>query len=217
MDANYYHYPGSLDRDEARLHERRRLPDALRRPRRHARSTSIRRTRTSPTRRRQPSRRDRPRCWTTRSDRTATTACSARTCTPTIRPRFRAQSRSCLAAQARSVPVISYKQLLDWVDGRNGSTIRGLSWNAGVRLSSPRSAPAPTGCRRCFRLRARAGTLSALTCAGIADAYTVQTIKGIQYAMFNDDHRHLQGDVFVTRPSNRPALDFCGARQASCR
>ena len=36
MDANYYHYPGHLDRRQAGLHERRRLPDALRRPRRHA-------------------------------------------------------------------------------------------------------------------------------------------------------------------------------------
>ena len=30
------------------------------------------------------------------------------------------------------MPVISYKQLLDWVDGRDDSTIRGLSWNAGT-------------------------------------------------------------------------------------
>ena len=36
MDANYYHYPGQLDRRQARLPERRRLPDALRRPRRDA-------------------------------------------------------------------------------------------------------------------------------------------------------------------------------------
>ena len=27
-------------------------------------------------------------------------------------------------------PVISYKQLLDWIDGRNNSTIRGLNWSA---------------------------------------------------------------------------------------
>ena len=38
--------PRALDRRQARLHERRRLPDALRRSRRDARSTSTRRTRT---------------------------------------------------------------------------------------------------------------------------------------------------------------------------
>ena len=36
------------------------------------------------------------------------------------------------SAQARGVPVISYKQLLDWVDGRNASTIRGMSWSGGT-------------------------------------------------------------------------------------
>ena len=36
------------------------------------------------------------------------------------------------SAQSRGVPIISYKQLLDWTDGRNASTIRGLSWNAGT-------------------------------------------------------------------------------------
>ncbi len=46
MDANYYHYPGALDRREARLHERRRLPDALRRHSTGRRSTSGSRTRT---------------------------------------------------------------------------------------------------------------------------------------------------------------------------
>ena len=36
------------------------------------------------------------------------------------------------SALARGVPVISYRQLLSWVDGRNSSTVRGLAWNAGT-------------------------------------------------------------------------------------
>ena len=50
------------------------------------------------------------------------------------------QPRAACRAPRRSSPrrrraacrVISYKQLLDWVDGRNSSTIRGLNWNAGT-------------------------------------------------------------------------------------
>ena len=57
------------------------------------------------------------------------------------------------SAQSHGVPIISYKQLLDWTDGRDNSTIRGL--------------------------------LSALSCAGSPTPYTLQTIKGIQYAMFD--------------------------------
>ena len=30
------------------------------------------------------------------------------------------------------MPLISYKQMLDWIDGRNSSTIRSLNWNAGT-------------------------------------------------------------------------------------
>ena len=71
-------------------------------------------------------------CSTTRSARTATTAPSAPTSTTTT-PRRRPDAEAIVAsAQARGVPVISYKQLLDWTDGRNNSTIRGLSWNAGT-------------------------------------------------------------------------------------
>ena len=44
------------------------------------------------------------------------------------------------SAQARSVPVISAKQALAWVDGRDSSTIRGLSWIPG-RSRSRRPSP----------------------------------------------------------------------------
>ena len=36
------------------------------------------------------------------------------------------------SAQARGVPIISYKQMLDWTEGRNESTIRALDWDAGT-------------------------------------------------------------------------------------
>ncbi len=89
------------------------------------------------------------------------------------------------AAQARSVPLISYKQLLDWVDGRNGSTIRGLGWNAGVLTFVTTIGAGANGLQTMLPTQGPSGSLSALTCAGSPTAYTTQTIKGIQYAMFN--------------------------------
>ena len=57
----------------------------------------------------------------------ATTARSPRTCTPTQRPRLR---RSIVAsAQARGVPVVSARQLLTWLDGRNSSSFESLTWS----------------------------------------------------------------------------------------
>jgi hypothetical protein len=88
------------------------------------------------------------------------------------------------AAQARGVPVISYKQMLDWVDGRNGSSIRDLSWSAGTLTFSTTVGAGANGLRAMLPVQGPAGTLTAITYAGSSVAYTVQTIKGIDYAMF---------------------------------
>ncbi len=89
------------------------------------------------------------------------------------------------SAQARGVPLISYKQMLDWVDGRSSSTIRSLSWNAGTFSFVTTVGAGANGLQTMLPTQGPTGTLSALTCGGSAEAYTLQTIKGIQYAMFN--------------------------------
>jgi hypothetical protein len=89
------------------------------------------------------------------------------------------------SAQARGVPIISYKQLLDWVDGRNNSTIRGLSMTGGTLTFSTTVAPGANGLQTMLPVQGPSGTLSAITLGGSPVAYSVQTIKGIQYAMFD--------------------------------
>ncbi len=89
------------------------------------------------------------------------------------------------AAQARGVPVISYKQLLDWVDGRNSSTIRSMDWDAGVFTFTTTVGNGARGLQTMLPTQGPTGTLSALTCDGSPKPFTVQTIKGIQYAMFD--------------------------------
>ena len=89
------------------------------------------------------------------------------------------------AAQARSVPVISYKQLLGWVDGRNGSTIRGLAWNAGTFTFVTTVGAGATGLQTMLPVQGPSGTLTAITRAGSPVTYTVLTIKGVQYAVFD--------------------------------
>jgi hypothetical protein len=89
------------------------------------------------------------------------------------------------SALARSVPVISYKQLLTWVDGRNGSTIRGLSWNGGTLTFVTTVGTGATGLQTLLPIQGPSGSLTAITRGGVPVAYTVQTIKGLQYAMFD--------------------------------
>jgi hypothetical protein len=97
------------------------------------------------------------------------------------------------SAQARGVPVISYKQLLDWVDGRNNSTIRGLSWSAGTFTFVTTVGAGANGLQTLLPTQGPTGTLSALTCGGSPKTYSLQTIKGISYAMFDTSTGTCQG------------------------
>jgi hypothetical protein len=88
------------------------------------------------------------------------------------------------SAQARGVPIISYKQLLDWVDGRNNSTIRNVSWSSGALTFSTSVGSGANGLMALLPVQGPTGTLTTLTSSGVPLPYTVQTIKGVQYAMF---------------------------------
>ena len=93
------------------------------------------------------------------------------------------------AALARGVPVISYKQLLQWTDGRNASTIRGLAWtpsggSGGTFSLTTTVAAGANGLQAMLPMQGPAGTIQAITRAGSPVAYTVQTVKGVQYAIF---------------------------------
>jgi fibronectin type 3 domain-containing protein len=89
------------------------------------------------------------------------------------------------SAQSRGVPIISYKQLLDWVDGRNNSAIRNLSWSNGALTFSTSVGAGANGLQVMLPVQGPTGTLTMLTSFGLPLPYTVQTIKGIQYAFFN--------------------------------
>ena len=90
------------------------------------------------------------------------------------------------AAQARGVPVISYRQLLTWTDGRNNSTIRALSWSpTSHSLSFTTTAAAgANGLQTMLPTHGPSGTLTSLSCGGFPMLYGVLTIKGVEYATF---------------------------------
>ena len=102
------------------------------------------------------------------------------------------------SAQARGVPLISYKQLLDWTDGRNASTIRGLNWSAGTftfvttvgagRERPPDDAPdaGPDGHAERDHLRRIAACLHGADDQG-------HPVRDVRH-----DHRHLSGDLLLT-------------------
>jgi hypothetical protein len=89
------------------------------------------------------------------------------------------------SAQARGVPVISARQLLDWVDGRNASRFRSFSWSGNTLGFSVATASGATGLQVMLPAQSAVGTLTSVTRSGSPVVFTRQTIKGIEYALFS--------------------------------
>jgi Domain of unknown function (DUF4082)/Bacterial Ig-like domain/Bacterial Ig domain len=89
------------------------------------------------------------------------------------------------SAQARGVPVVSAKQMLRWLDGRNQSSFGNIGW-AGHRLGftiNPGSGA--NGLRAMLPTTSSAGNLVSVERAGAPVATTARTVKGIEYAFFD--------------------------------
>ncbi len=88
------------------------------------------------------------------------------------------------SAQARKVPVVTARQMLTWLDARNGSSFGALSWNGGQLSFSVQRDAAANGLQALLPMRSGSGMLSSLTRNGSPLAFTQVTIKGVQYAAF---------------------------------
>jgi hypothetical protein len=89
------------------------------------------------------------------------------------------------SAQARSVPIVTSKQMLDWVDGRNASAFRSFGWAANTLSFQLDVGTGAAGLQVMLPTQSAAGSLTGLTRAGSAVPYSTRTIKGIDYAFFD--------------------------------
>jgi hypothetical protein len=88
------------------------------------------------------------------------------------------------SAQARGVPIVSAKQMLTWLDGRNGSKFGALTWSGNALSFTVTAAAGSNGLRGMLPLTSTSGTLTSLTAGGNPVAFTTRTVKGIAYAVF---------------------------------
>ena len=88
------------------------------------------------------------------------------------------------SALSRSVPVISAKQALDWVEGRNASRFQSFSWNGNALSFIVSVGAGATGLQGMLPVQSSSGTLATLTRGGSNVSFTTQTIKGVTYAFF---------------------------------
>jgi hypothetical protein len=87
------------------------------------------------------------------------------------------------SATSRGVPIISARQLLTWLDARNGSSIKSVSWSNGSEIFSVQASVAAQGLL--VMVPVPGGyQASAVTYNGGALAYGSTWIKGIEYAWF---------------------------------
>jgi hypothetical protein len=88
------------------------------------------------------------------------------------------------AAQARGVPVISARQLLTWIDGRNNAEFGGISFSGGslrFNLNPPAGA---RGLETMVPVSGPGGAIVSLTRNGAPVSASTRVVKGIQYLVF---------------------------------
>jgi hypothetical protein len=88
------------------------------------------------------------------------------------------------SAKARNVPVISAKQLLTWLDGRNGSSFGAMSWSANTLSFTISALSGARSLQGMLPITQATGQLISLTVNGNPVAFNIQTIKGVDYAFF---------------------------------
>jgi hypothetical protein len=88
------------------------------------------------------------------------------------------------SAQTRGVPIVTARQLLTWLDGRNGSSFSAIAWSGNTLTFTITAATGSNGLRAMLPTVSTAGTLASLTAGGNPVTFTTETIKGISYAVF---------------------------------
>ncbi len=89
------------------------------------------------------------------------------------------------AAQLRQLPVISARQMLTWLDGRNSSFFGAISWSGNDLSFTVSVATGAHQLQGMVPVTAAVGQLTGITRNGSPVSYTTEVIKGINYAFFD--------------------------------
>jgi methionine-rich copper-binding protein CopC len=89
------------------------------------------------------------------------------------------------SAKARGVPIVSGKQMLDWIDGRNGSTYGSINWSANTLRFTVGVGTGADGLTGMLPTAGPNGTqLTSITRGDTPVTIIPTTIKGLEYATF---------------------------------
>lgn len=89
------------------------------------------------------------------------------------------------SAQSRGVPIVSSKQMLTWLDGRNESKLTNMNWDgASLTFNATVANGAQNLLYATLPVASSNGPLQSISRGSTPVTYTTQTIKGIEYALF---------------------------------
>lgn len=89
------------------------------------------------------------------------------------------------AAQARGAPIVSARQMLTWLDGRNGSTFQKLTWDGQNLEFTVSVGEGGNGIRTMVPVRSAGGVLDGIVVDGKSVNYERRSFTGVEYAEFS--------------------------------
>jgi hypothetical protein len=89
------------------------------------------------------------------------------------------------SAQARGVPIVSARQMLTWLDGRNNSSFGSIAWSGNKLSFTISHAAGANGLRAMVPTASSVGLLTGVKLNGSPVATTTRTIKGREYTFFD--------------------------------
>ncbi|TAH32216.1 DUF4082 domain-containing protein [Candidatus Saccharibacteria bacterium] len=88
-------------------------------------------------------------------------------------------------ATQKGITMVSGKQVLDWTDARNSSTMQNMTWNNNqLSFTAQVDSRAGSMLRTMLPVTNGTNTLTSVTKDGQAVTFTTETIKGVNYAFF---------------------------------
>jgi hypothetical protein len=88
------------------------------------------------------------------------------------------------SAQERGVPVVSSVQMMDWLDGRNGSSFEEVTYSAGRLGFSVETNAKARGLEAMVPADSASGPITRITRNGQTVTHDLRTVKGVEYAVF---------------------------------
>lgn len=89
------------------------------------------------------------------------------------------------AAQARGVPIVSARQMLTWLDGRNGSSFQKLTWDGQNLEFTVSVGEGGNGIRTLVPIRSAGGVLDGIAVDHRSVNYEKRSFTGVEYAEFS--------------------------------